>query len=252
MKTVRCDRTAAWAALAEHYQAHGRDLSIADAFVRDPARFESFSVEAPEVFADLSKNLVDVATRRYLLELAQQCGVPARRDAMFAGEPINTTEGRAVLHTALRAPRGNGLFSHEVHTVLDAMLAYAEGVRYTARSGIRDVVNIGIGGSDLGAQMVVPALDEFAHPSLNFHFVSNVDGHDINHALKKLKPAETLFVIVFVSCKASTSIGCALPFSNSSPMPCNTPPAVKLFVSFHGAMRPGCGPVMLPTSEPKL
>ena len=195
MKTVRCDRTAAWAALAEHYQAHGRDLSIADAFVRDPARFESFSVEAPEVFADLSKNLVDVATRRYLLELAQQCGVPARRDAMFAGEPINTTEGRAVLHTALRAPRGNGLFSHEVHTVLDAMLAYAEGVRYTARSGIRDVVNIGIGGSDLGAQMVVPALDEFAHPSLNFHFVSNVDGHDINHALKKLKPAETLFVI---------------------------------------------------------
>ena len=195
MKTVRCDRTAAWAALAGHYQAHGRDLSIADAFVRDPARFESFSVEAPEVFADLSKNLIDVATRRYLLELAQQCGVPARRDAMFAGEPINTTEGRAVLHTALRAPRGNGLFSHEVHTVLDAMLAYAEGVRYTARSGIRDVVNIGIGGSDLGAQMVVPALDEFAHPSLNFHFVSNVDGHDINHALKKLKPAETLFVI---------------------------------------------------------
>ncbi len=114
---------------------------------------------------------------------------------MFAGAPINTTEGRAVLHTALRAPRGQGAFGDEVHAVLDAMLGYAEGVRDTARSGIRHVVNIGIGGSDLGAQMVVPALEEFAHRELTFHFVSNVDAHDIAPVLRKLRPSETLFIV---------------------------------------------------------
>ncbi|HET7863994.1 MAG TPA: glucose-6-phosphate isomerase, partial [Burkholderiaceae bacterium] len=111
------------------------------------------------------------------------------------GAPINHTEGRAVLHTALRAPRGQGPHSDEVHGVLDAMLAYVETVRDTAASGIRDVVNIGIGGSDLGPQMVVPALDAFVHPKLNFHFVSNVDGHDIAPVLRRLDPATTLFVI---------------------------------------------------------
>jgi len=114
---------------------------------------------------------------------------------MFRGEPINTTEGRAVLHTALRAPRGTAPFSGDVHRVLDAMLGYAETVRETATSGIRHIVNIGIGGSDLGPQMVVPALDAFVHPGLTFHFVSNVDGHDITPVLRQLKPAETLFII---------------------------------------------------------
>ena len=192
---IRCDRTAAWAALGGHYLAHGKDLKLVEAFARDPARFNAFSIEAPEVFADLSKNLIDAATQRFLLDLARECGIEARRDAMFAGEPINTTEGRAVLHTALRAPPGQGPFSAEVHEVLDAMLAYSETVRETARSGIRQVVNIGIGGSDLGAQMVVPALDAFAHPQLEFHFVSNVDGHDIAPLLKKLHPREVLFVV---------------------------------------------------------
>ena len=195
MKHPRCDRTAAWAALAGHYQAHGRDFSLAEAFARDAGRFEAFGIEAPEVFADLSKNLLDTATRHFLLDLARECGLEERRDAMFAGAPINSTEGRAVLHTALRAPRGAGLFSDEVHGVLDAMLGYAQSVRDTRRSGIRQVVNIGIGGSDLGAQMVVPALDAFAHPTMTFHFVSNVDGHDIAPVLEKLQPAETLFVI---------------------------------------------------------
>jgi glucose-6-phosphate isomerase len=195
MAAMRCDRTEAWAALRGHWEAHGRDLDLRDAFARDPNRAAAFGFEAPEVYADLSKNLVDTATLHFLLDLARECGLEVRRDAMFAGEPINTTEGRAVLHAALRAPRGQGPFSEEVHGVLDAMLAYVETVRDTAASGIRDVVNIGIGGSDLGPQMVVPALDAFVHPKLNFHFVSNVDGHDIVPVLRRLDPATTLFIV---------------------------------------------------------
>ena len=195
MNTPRCDQTEAWAALRGHYEAHGRDLDLREAFARDPGRFEALGIEAPEIYADLSKNLIDTATLRFLLDLARECGVPARRDAMFRGEPINTTEDRAVLHTALRAPRGAAPFSHDVHHVLDAMLAYVETVRDTAASGIRHIVNIGIGGSDLGPQMVVPALDACAHPGLTLHFVSNVDGHDITPVLRQLKPDETLFII---------------------------------------------------------
>ena len=191
----RCDQTEAWAALAGHYEAHGRDFDIREAFARDPSRFESLSVEAPEVFADLSKNRIDTATMHFLLDLARECGVEQRRDAMLRGDPINSTEGRAVLHTALRAPRGHGPFSDEVHGVLDAMCNYVEGVRDTAASGIKHIVNIGIGGSDLGPQMVVPALDAFAHPGLTLHFVSNVDGHDIAPVLRHLDPTETLFII---------------------------------------------------------
>ncbi len=195
MSAPRCDQTEAWAALAGHFEAHGRGLDLREAFARDAGRFEAMGIAAPEVFADLSKNLVDTATLRFLLDLARECGVAARRDAMFAGAAINTSEDRAVLHTALRAPRGAGAHSAEVHGVLDAMLAYVETVRDTAASGIRHVVNIGIGGSDLGPQMVVPALDAFAHPGLTLHFVSNVDGHDITPVLRQLQPAETLFII---------------------------------------------------------
>lgn len=192
---IRCDRTAAWAALKGHFQAHGRDFDLRVAFARDPGRFDALSFEAPGVFADLSKNLLDVATLHFLLDLARECGLEAQRDAMLSGQAINTTEDRAVLHTALRAPRGQGPHSDEVHAVLDAMLTWAETVRDTAASGIRHVVNIGIGGSDLGPQMIVPALDAFVHPGLHFHFVSNVDGHDISTVLRRLKPAETLFIV---------------------------------------------------------
>ncbi len=192
---MRCDRTEAWAALHGHFEAHGRAFDLREAFARDPGRFESMGIEAPEVYADLSKNLLDTATLHFLIDLARECGVEARRDAMFAGAPINSTEGRAVLHTALRAPRGQGPFSDEVHGVLEAMLAYAESVRDTPASGIRHIVNIGIGGSDLGPQMVVPALDAYAHPDLTFHFVANVDGNDIVPVLRRLRPADTLFVI---------------------------------------------------------
>ena len=184
---IRCDRTAAWAALKGHFEAHGRTFDLREAFARDPGRFASLSFEAPGVFADLSKNLLDVATLHFLLDLARECGLEAQRDAMYAGAAINTTEDRAVLHTELRAPRGQGPHSDEVHAVLDAMLTWAETVRDTAASGIRHVVNIGIGGSDLGPQMVVPALDAFVHPGLQFHFVSNVDGHDISTVLRRLR-----------------------------------------------------------------
>ncbi len=194
-KAPRCDEALAWAALQGHFEAHGRSLDLREAFAQDPGRFESFSLSAPEVFADLSKNHWGVATRQHLFDLARECRLEARRDAMFAGEPINHTEGRAVLHTALRAPRGQGPFSAEVHEVLDRMLGYAEQVRDTAASGITDVVNIGIGGSDLGPQMVVPALEAYAHPGLTLHFVSNVDGHDIAPVLRRLDPARTLFVV---------------------------------------------------------
>ena len=200
MMNKRCDRTEAWAALAGHYEAHGRAFDIREAFARDPGRLDAFSVEAPEIFADLSKNRIDTATLRFLLDLAAECGIEARRDAMLRGEPINTTEGRAVLHTALRAPRSaaatlpEGTVA-EVQGVLDAMFDYVEAIRDTAASGIHHIVNIGIGGSDLGPQMVVPALDAFAHPGLTLHFVSNVDGHDIAPVLRKLKPADTLFII---------------------------------------------------------
>ena len=191
----RCDQTVAWTALQGHHEAHGRDFDLRDAFARDAARFEAFAVEAPEVFADLSKNRWDLVTKKLLVELAQECRLEARRDAMFAGDAINPTEGRAVLHTALRAPKGQGPFSDDVHEVLERMLAFAESIRDTAASGIRHVVNIGIGGSDLGPQMVVPALDAFVHPGLTFHFVSNVDGHDIAPVLRQLKADETLFII---------------------------------------------------------
>jgi glucose-6-phosphate isomerase len=191
----RCDRTEAWAALRGHFEAHGRDFDLREAFARDPARFASWSVEAPEVFADLSKNRIDVATLHFLLDLARECGLEARRDAMLAGEPVNTTEGRAVLHTALRAPRGAAPFGDEVHATLDAMLAYAERVRAEAGAGFTDVVNIGIGGSDLGPQMVVTALESFAHPALRMHFVSNVDGHDLEPVLRRLDPHRTLVIV---------------------------------------------------------
>jgi glucose-6-phosphate isomerase len=192
---LRCDRAPAWAALAAHFETQGRALDVRHALATDPARCADLGCEAVGIYTDLSKNRWERRTLDLLLDLAQQCGLAQRRDAMLRGDAINTTEGRAVLHTALRAPRGTGLFSNEVHRVLDRMLDYAEQVRDTARSGIKHVVNIGIGGSDLGPQMVIPALDSLAHPGLTFHFISNVDGHDITALLRRLHPSETLFVI---------------------------------------------------------
>ena len=191
----RCDRTLAWAELRAHFEASARHLDLREAFASDSGRFERLSWQAPEVFADLSKNLLDDTALSALLALARECGLPARRDAMLAGAAVNVTEGRSVLHTALRAPAATGLHGAQVQAVLDAMLAYAETVRDTAASGITDVVNIGIGGSDLGPQMAVLALDAFAHRGLRMHFVSNVDGHDLAPVLRQLRPASTLFIV---------------------------------------------------------
>ncbi len=190
---IRCDGTPAWAALQAHYRTAGRAFDLRTAFAADAGRHAALSFEAPEVFADLSKNLLDGETLRLLLALADECALPARRDALLRGDLVNPTEGRAALHTALRAPRGAGPFSDDVHGVLDAMLAYAGRVR--ADPDITDIVNIGIGGSDLGPAMVVPALDACCNPAQRLHFVSNVDAHDIVPLLRRLDARRTLFIV---------------------------------------------------------
>jgi len=172
------------------------------AFEQDADRFAHFSQSAPHVFADLSKNLWDRDSEALLLDLARATGLVAHRNAMFAGEAINTTENRAVLHTLLRRPANVALPGDvpetaqrlaDVHSTLNAMLAFAEEVR--SDTAITDVVNIGIGGSDLGPHMAVRALEEFRIPSKRFHFVSNVDGHELHHVLQGLKAENTLFII---------------------------------------------------------
>ncbi|MDO9197894.1 glucose-6-phosphate isomerase [Rhodoferax sp.] len=205
MTRTRCDRTPAWTALKTAFDSTGRAFDLRAAFASGAGRFEAFSQSAPHVFADLSKNLIDSATEQLLLDLARQTGVEQHRDAMFAGENINTTEQRAVMHWLLRTPPADPSMPaqsvhrhmaetlHEVHRTLDAMLAYAQTVR--SDEGITDVVNIGIGGSDLGPQMAVLALDEFVQSGKRFHFVSNVDGHELARVLERVKPASTLFLI---------------------------------------------------------
>ena len=193
---LRCDRTPAWGLLKAHFEASGNHFDVRQAFTTDADRFTSFSQQAPHVFADLSKNLIDSTTAGLLFDLARQCGVESHRDAMFAGEAINTTEQRAVMHWLLRAPRTMPNPPPElaqVNATLEAMLAYAERVR--ADEAITDIVNIGIGGSDLGPQMATLALDEFSMPTKRLHFVSNVDGHELAAVLRRIKPANTLFLI---------------------------------------------------------
>ena len=202
MSRIRCDRTPAWAALRELYDTQGRALDLRRSFATDPRRFERLSLQAPHVFADLSKNLLDATIQLQLAALARQSGLTSHRDAMFSGEPVNSTEGRAAMHWLLRHPGGaaarlltpavqDGL--HEVHAVLDAMLAYAQRVREDA--AITDVVNIGIGGSDLGPQMAVLALDEFVDHRKRYHFVSSVDGHELSTVLRQVRPESTLFLV---------------------------------------------------------
>ena len=200
MTRTRCDRTPAWAQLQAAFDATGKDFDLRDAFASDGQRFVAFSQAAPLVFADLSKNRIDSATQALLFQLARESGLLAHRDAMFAGVPINNTEQRAVWHTLLRAPADAPTASNaeaqalaQVHSTLNAMLAYAEAVR--ADATITDIVNIGIGGSDLGPQMAVLALDAFATSGKRLHFVSNVDGHELAATLAHLTPGSTLFLV---------------------------------------------------------
>jgi glucose-6-phosphate isomerase len=192
---ARCDQTPAWAALQDHYRRTGSAFDVRDALRAAPRRFEAFSQDAPHVFADLSKNLIDERAQALLVDLARECGLERQRDAMFAGAIVNNTEHRAVKHWLLRADAGSTRDPDlgEVLATLDAMLAYAEQVR--ADPSITDVVNIGIGGSDLGPQMAVAALAEFVIPGRRFHFVSNVDGHELDAVLRQIKPDNTLFLV---------------------------------------------------------
>ncbi|MSO96499.1 MAG: glucose-6-phosphate isomerase [Thermoleophilia bacterium] len=197
--------TAAWSALEEHFSAV-EERHLRDIFAADPGRAERLTAEAAGIFLDYSKNRVTDETLTLLLDLAVESGVAARRDAMFAGEPINTTEDRPVLHVALRMPRGSSLVVDgvdvvaEVHAVLDRMAAFSDAVRSGERKGftgapIRNVVNIGIGGSDLGPVMAYCALRHYSRRDMTFRFVSNIDGTDFAEATHDLDPAETLFIV---------------------------------------------------------
>ncbi len=195
----------AWAALERH---HGvvRDLHLGDLFAADPTRGERLVAEGGGLYLDYSKNRVTDETMALLLQLAEQSGLAERREAMFRGDRINVSENRSVLHVALRMPQGASLLVDgvdvvaEVHQVLDRMASFADRVRsgeWTGHTGrpIRNVVNIGIGGSDLGPVMAYEALRHYTRRDLTFRFVSNVDSTDFVEATRDLEPEETLFVV---------------------------------------------------------
>ncbi len=197
--------TAEWHALTEHYEQL-RSVHLRDLFAADPTRGDSMYLEAGDIYLDYSKNRLTADTMRLLFALARRANVESLRDAMFAGEKINVTERRAVLHVALRAPRDAHLVVDgvdvipDVHRVLDRMADFSDRVRSGAWTGhtgqrIRNVVNIGIGGSDLGPRMAYEALKDFSDRSLTVRFVSNVDGTDFWECTQDLDPAETLFVV---------------------------------------------------------
>src|SRR5580700_6381539 len=195
----------AWKALERHHaEIAGRHLR--ELFAEDPGRGERLTAEATGLYLDYSKNRVTAETMRLLVELARESGVEERRDAMFRGDPINVSENRSVLHVALRMPREASLMLDgvdvvaEVHDVLDRMAAFAERVRsgeWTGYTGkpIRNVVNIGIGGSDLGPVMAYEALRAYTQRDLTFRFVSNVDATDFVEATRDLRAEETLFIV---------------------------------------------------------
>ena len=195
----------AWQALVRHREKL-HDISLRQLFGADPRRGERMGVEAAGLYLDYSKNLITDETLKLLLALAQECGLRERIDRMFAGERINVTENRAVLHVALRAPRTQKLIVDgvdvipEVHEVLDRMAAFANQVRageWRGHTGkpIRNVISIGIGGSDLGPVMAYEALRYYSRRDLTFRFVSNVDGTDFVEATRDLDAAETLFIV---------------------------------------------------------
>ncbi|HEX4146981.1 MAG TPA: glucose-6-phosphate isomerase [Pirellulales bacterium] len=195
----------AWKALDVHARKV-RDLSLRQLFADDPGRGERMTAEAVGIFLDYSKNRLTDQSLKFLLQLAEQSGLRSRIDAMFQGEKINRTEGRAVLHVALRAPKGATIFVNgedvvpQVHAVLDKMAAFSDQIRgghwkgHTAKR-IRNVINIGIGGSDLGPVMAYEALKFYSDRDRTFRFVSNVDGTDLAEAIRDLDPAETLFIV---------------------------------------------------------
>jgi glucose-6-phosphate isomerase len=205
VKVQPLTQRAAWKALEAHHDKIS-NVPLRSLFSDDPQRAARFTIEAAGLFLDYSKNRITEETRKLLLQLAEESGLKERRDAMFRGEKINITEKRAVLHVALRAPKGETIVVDGedvvpgVHEVLDKMSAFADRVRSGAWKGhtgkrIRNVINIGIGGSDLGPVMAYEALKYYSDRSMVFRFVSNVDGTDFAEAVIDLDPAETLFII---------------------------------------------------------
>jgi glucose-6-phosphate isomerase len=195
----------AWKALETHYSSV-RGLHLRQLFAEDPKRGERLALEVAGLYLDYSKNRVTDETLKLLFQLAEECGLRSRIEAMFTGEKINITENRAVLHVALRAPSGTSIVVDgenvvpQVHAVLDKMSAFADRIRggdWKGHTGkrIRNVINIGIGGSDLGPVMAYEALKHTSHRSMTFRFVSNVDGTDFAEAVEGLDPAETLFIV---------------------------------------------------------
>ncbi len=199
------DPAVEWAALASHAERL-KKIAISEHFKADPERATKYSLEAAGLYLDYSKNRLDDQARGALLDLAQASGVAARREAMFAGERINVTENRSVLHTALRDLTSTTLevdagdILGPIRAVRERTFTFSERVRsgtwrgYTGKS-ITDVVNIGIGGSDLGPRMVCEALRNFAHPRLRMHFVANIDGAALADVLAKVDPQRTLFIV---------------------------------------------------------
>ncbi|MFA9217191.1 MAG: glucose-6-phosphate isomerase [Sphingomonadaceae bacterium] len=222
MRQPALTSTASFQALESH-AASARNWQLRQLFAADAQRFPKLTVDAAGLFLDYSKNRLDTSTIALLLDLARERGVEAKRDAMFAGEKINLTEQRAVLHTALRLPRDKQLtvdgqnITADVHAVLDRMRDFTDRVRSGAWLGhsgkaITDIVNIGIGGSDLGPKMAVLALRSYAHPRLTMHFVSNVDGHDMDAVLEHVDPETTLFIVAsktFVTAETMLNAGTA-------------------------------------------
>ncbi len=195
----------AWQALEKHHGEIGR-RHLRDLFAEDPGRGERLVAEGAGLFLDFSKNRVTDETVKLLTQLAEECGVAERRDAMFRGEHINVSEDRPVLHVALRMPRDRSLIVDgvdvvkEVHEVLDRMSAFSEEVRsgdWTGHTGkpVRNVINIGIGGSDLGPVMAYEALRHYSRRDMTFRFISNVDGTDFVEKTRDLDPEETLFIV---------------------------------------------------------
>ena len=195
----------AWKALEEHHQTI-KDLHLRQLFADDPDRGGRFTAEAAGIYLDYSKNRLTAETLRLLVQLAEECGLRERIDAMFRGDRINSTEQRAVLHIALRAPRHEQILADgvdvvpEVHAVLDRMTGFADQVRsgqWLGHTGkrIRNIVNIGIGGSDLGPVMAYEALRHYSLRDMSFRFISNVDGTDFAEATLDIDPRETLFII---------------------------------------------------------
>jgi len=215
-------RRPAWKDLAAHHKTV-RELHLRQLFADDPARGERMTVEAAGLCLDYSKNRITDETLKLLLQLAEESGLRARIDAMFRGEKINITENRAVLHVALRAPKGESIVVDgedvvpQVHAVLDKMADFSNRVRsgeWKGYSGkrIRNVVNIGIGGSDLGPVMAYEALRCYSHRSMTFRFVSNIDGTDFVEASRDLDPEETLFIVsskTFTTLETMTNAGSA-------------------------------------------